>query len=69
MMVSEGGTGSGTSGPSVRKIYEALFGVSGKTVDPSKSVLIGGTPKLDLPKVSTDGTPVAPKGKKSGVSG
>ena len=68
MMVAEGGTGSGTSGPSVRKIYEALFGVSGKTVDPTKSVLVGGTPKLDLPKVRPDGTPVAPKGKNSGVS-
>jgi len=68
MMVAEGGTGSGTSGPSVRKIYEALFGVSGKTVDPSKSVLVGGSPKLDLPKVRPDGTPVAPKGKNSGVN-
>ena len=27
MMVSQGGTGSGTSGPAVRKIYESLYGV------------------------------------------
>jgi penicillin-binding protein 2 len=32
MMISQGGTGSGTSGPSVRKIYEAIFGVQGKKV-------------------------------------
>ncbi|MFA7322881.1 MAG: penicillin-binding protein 2, partial [Candidatus Nanopelagicales bacterium] len=34
MMVTEGGTGSKTSGPSVRRIYEALFGVSGRSVNP-----------------------------------
>ena len=69
MMVTEGGTGSGTSGPSVRKIYEALFGVSGRSVNPAASVLVGGSPKLDLPKVRSDGTPISPKGKNSGVSG
>ena len=68
MMVAEGGTGAGTSGPSVRKIYEALFGVNGKSVNSNKSILVGGTPKLDLPKVRPDGTPVAPKGKNSGVN-
>ena len=34
MMVTEGGTGSKTSGPSVRKIYEALFGVKYGIVRP-----------------------------------
>ena len=34
MMVSQGGTGSGTSGPAIRKIYETLYGVRGdKVVD------------------------------------
>jgi penicillin-binding protein 2 len=60
MMVTEGGTGSGTSGPSIRAIYEALFGVEGGTVDPSKSVLIDGAPSELLPVVRADGTPVAP---------
>ena len=32
MMISQGGTGSGTSGPSVRRIYEAIFGVQGQKV-------------------------------------
>ena len=49
MMVTQGGTGAGTSAPSVRGIYEALFGVQGGTVDPSRSVLTGGAPMVDLP--------------------
>jgi penicillin-binding protein 2 len=67
MMVTQGGTGSKTSGPSVRKIYEALFGINGTTVDPNKSVLIGGAPSKTLPVIRPDGTPVTPKGKMSGV--
>ena len=68
MMVTEGGTGSKTSGPSVRKIYEALFGVSGTSVNPSKSVLVGGSPETELPVVQTDGTVIGPKGKKAGIA-
>ena len=60
MMVSQGGTGAGTSAPSVRKIYEALFGVTGSTVDPAKSVLAGDAPSTKLPTVRSDGTPVYP---------
>jgi len=56
MMISQGGTGSGTSGPGVKKIYEALFGVSGSTVDPAKSVLPGGKLPTTLPVVRPDGT-------------
>lgn len=67
MMVTQGGTGSKTSGPSVRKIYEALFGIDGTTVNPNKSVLIGGAPSKTLPVIRPDGTPVTPKGKMSGV--
>ena len=67
MMVTEGGTGSKTSGPSVRKIYEALFGVRGDTIDPRASVLIGGEPLTALPEVGPDGIPVTPKGQQSGV--
>ena len=36
MMVSQGGTGSGTSGPAIRKIYEALYGVEGMKVRPTR---------------------------------
>jgi penicillin-binding protein 2 len=68
MMVTDGGTGSGTSGPSVEKIYESLFGVKNGVVRPSTSVLVGGQPKASLPVVRSDGTPVTPKGKNSGVA-
>ena len=68
MMVTDGGTGSGTSGPSVRKIYEALFGVKNGVVRPTTSVLVGGAPQASLPVVRADGTPVTPKGKNAGVA-
>jgi hypothetical protein len=60
MMVSQGGTGAGTSAPSVRKIYEAIYGVTGSTIDPARSVLVGGAPAAKLPTVRADGTPVYP---------
>ncbi|GAA4970641.1 penicillin-binding protein 2 [Yinghuangia aomiensis] len=57
MMVSQGGTGSGTSGPSVRKIYNALYGVDDKgQIDPSKALM--SAPPGDLPKIQADGTVV-----------
>lgn len=39
MMISQAGTGSGASGEAVRHIWEGLYGVSGGTVDPRRSVL------------------------------
>ncbi len=67
MMVTQGGTGSKTSGPSVRGIYEAIFGITGEVVNPADSVFIGGAPRKDLPVVRPDGTPVSPQGKDSGM--
>jgi penicillin-binding protein 2 len=57
MMVSQGGTGSGTSGPSVRKIYEALLGVdeNGK-YDPATALLPH--PSAELPRFAPDGSVV-----------
>ncbi len=60
MMVSQGGTGSGTSGPGVKKIYEALYGVSGNTVDPTKALLPNGKPPKKLPKIGSDGVVLQP---------
>lgn len=57
-MVSQGGTGSETCGPAVRGVYEAIFGVSGSTVDSDRSVLVGGAPQHDIPEVSEDGVGV-----------
>ncbi|HYN57067.1 MAG TPA: penicillin-binding protein 2 [Motilibacterales bacterium] len=60
IMVSQGGTGAGTSGASVKGIYEALFGVRNGTADPGQSVLVGGDVAAQLPTMGADGVPVAP---------
>lgn len=57
MMVSQGGTGAGTSGRGVRSIYDALFGVRDGHADPARSVLAGGDVAADLPTISPDGVP------------
>jgi penicillin-binding protein 2 len=59
-MVSQGGTGAGTSGASVRGIYEALFGVREGSADPARSVLVGGDVAQRLPTMGADGVPAAP---------
>ena len=41
MMVSQAGTGSGTSGPAVRTIWEALYGITRQTVDPRDAAIPG----------------------------
>ena len=56
VMVEEGGTGGGTAAPAVRDIYEAIFGVSGSSVDPAKSVLPDGRIPKKLPTINPDGT-------------
>ena len=52
MMVSQGGFGSTTSGVSVRKIYETLFGVQGSKVVSAKILFPSGVPPVTLPKIS-----------------
>lgn len=61
MMVSQGGTGSGTSAPSVRKIYEAIFGVVGGEVIPERSIFNTGQPNQTLPIIGRDGLPIYPE--------
>lgn len=60
MTISQGGTGSGASGPAVRNIYDALYGVSDDGAINPKNALLP-TPVKALPKVQTDGTIKAPK--------
>jgi penicillin-binding protein 2 len=60
MMVSQGGTGSGVSGPSVAELYKTLFGVRGRGVDLNRAAPPGGRPTTELPTVRTDGTVVTP---------
>ncbi|MFD8236265.1 penicillin-binding protein 2 [Streptomyces sp. NPDC059696] len=60
MTISQGGTGSGASGPAVRNIYNALYGVSEDgDIDTKKALLP--TPQKTLPKIKTDGTIASPK--------
>jgi len=61
MMVSQAGTGSGTSGPAVRKIWEALYGVNGMKVDPSKAAIPGTVPPVNLPTFEQDGSILPPR--------
>jgi penicillin-binding protein 2 len=60
MMVSQGGTGSGTSGPAIRKIWETLYGVRGERVIPAKAALPGGRPPAALPVFALDGDILPP---------
>ncbi|MFE0731508.1 penicillin-binding protein 2 [Streptomyces antibioticus] len=60
MTISQGGTGSGASGPAVRNIYDALYGIADDGTIDKKNALLP-TPQKGLPKVQTDGTIKAPK--------
>jgi penicillin-binding protein 2 len=63
MMVSQGGTGSGVSGPSVAELYKTLFGISGQRVDLAKAAPPGGHPTTELPVVRPDGTVMTPENR------
>ena len=60
MMVSQGGTGSGTSGPAVRKIWESLYGIKGTDVVPARAILPGAKPPSGLPVFAKDGEILPP---------
>ena len=64
MMVSQGGTGSGTSGPGVRAIWEALYGVEGEAVVPAKAAIPGTTLPQELPNFRRDGSILPPAREK-----
>lgn len=60
MMVSQGGTGSGTSGPAIRTIYETLYGIDGDKVNPDNSAIPGVVPPEKLPVFAADGSILPP---------
>ncbi|MEU9107647.1 penicillin-binding protein 2 [Streptomyces xanthophaeus] len=62
MTISQGGTGSGASGPAVRKIYEAMYGLdpTGKQ-DLAKALLP--KPATALPVIRPDDENTAPSGQ------
>jgi len=65
MMVSQGGTGSGTSGPAVRAIYEALYGVDGMDVDAGRAAIPGVVAPDNLPSFRRDGSILPPRARRS----
>ncbi|PVE06849.1 penicillin-binding protein 2 [Streptomyces scopuliridis] len=60
MTISQGGTGSGASGPAVRKIYEAMYGLNAKG-DQDLSKALMPEPRKELPEIQSDGSIDAPK--------
>lgn len=60
MMISQGGTGSGSTGDGVRAIWEALYGIDGEQVTPAKAAIPGVTPPASLPIFGTDGSILPP---------
>jgi len=69
MMVSQGGTGSGTSGPAVRKIWETLYGVRGSRVVEAKAAIPGTDPPEGLPVFADDGDILPPRSVAEALSG
>jgi penicillin-binding protein 2 len=67
MMVTQGGTGSGTSGPFVRKIWESLYGVDGPTVDRKKALIPGVVAPDALPSFQPDGSILPPRPRFGGA--
>lgn len=65
MMMTQGGTGSGSNGDGVRKIWEALYGVQGEDVREAKAAIPGVTPPASLPIFDADGS-ILPPARKEG---
>jgi penicillin-binding protein 2 len=63
MQISQGGTGSGTSGESVRRIWESLYGIHGTKVDISAAAQPDAHPPAGLPVFHRDGQ-ITPPGRK-----
>ncbi|MFF2960791.1 penicillin-binding protein 2 [Streptomyces sp. NPDC057963] len=59
MTISQGGTGSGASGPAVRNLYNALYGLDDSGKQDLKKALLP-TPQKSLPKIQQDGSIDAP---------
>ncbi len=60
MMMSQAGTGSGSVGEGVRKIWEALYGVEGEAVKPANEAIPGVVAPTTLPTFLEDGSILPP---------
>ena len=63
MMMSQGGTGSGSVGEGVRKVWEALYGVDGEAVKPARQAIPGVVAPPKLPTFLEDGSIMPPSGR------
>ena len=61
MQIAQGGTGSGTSGDAVRRIWESLYGVHGEKVVTEDAAEPGAHPPLGLPGFHHNGTITSPR--------
>ncbi|MDH2414055.1 penicillin-binding protein 2 [Nocardioides sp. CER19] len=60
MMVTQGGTGSGTAGEPVRHIWESLYGITDDQVKAKDAAIRGTTPPKGLPTFAKDGSILPP---------
>ncbi|WP_307813897.1 penicillin-binding protein 2 [Nocardioides baculatus] len=65
MMISQAGTGSGSTGDGIRAIWEALYGVDGETVRPARAATPGTVPPERLPQFLDDGSIMPPLVRKT----
>lgn len=70
MMVTQGGTGSGTAGVPVANIWKALYGVQADgSITASKAALPGSVPPRDLPTFAANGDVLPPASTAARLSG
>jgi penicillin-binding protein 2 len=60
MMISQAGTGSGSTGEGIRAIWEALYGIDGTDVRPARAATPGTVPPARLPQFLQDGSIMPP---------
>jgi len=60
MMISQAGTGSGSTGDGIRAIWEALYGIEGEQVLPAASAIPGVVAPDQLPTFRRDGSILPP---------
>ena len=60
MQISQGGTGSGTSGDAIRAIWESLYGIHGMRVDRRAAAEPGAHPPIGLPRFEPNGRILPP---------
>ncbi|GAB7004581.1 penicillin-binding protein 2 [Nocardioides sp. AN3] len=68
MMVTQGGTGSGTAGEPVRHIWESLYGITDGQVKAKRAAIGGTTPPKGLPTFAKDGSILPPISAGRGAS-